>query len=316
MRIGRVLTIAIGCLIIFLSACGGGSSSSSSSGGNGGGGGGSATVPQFQHVAIVLLENASYSDVIGSSSMPYLNSLAAKYAVAQNYYANGHPSIPNYFMLTTGQTITTDDSYTATVSVDNLAREFIASGVSWKAYEESIPSAGYTGGDTGLYLEHHDPFSYFSDVRNSTSEAANLVPFPQLASDMSSGTLPSFIWITPNVLDDAHSCPSSNPSCTLQSRLATADTWLQTNIAPLLADANFSASGLLIIVFDESEDSNTTNGGGHVAFVLAGTNVKPAYTSTTFYQHQDTLGLIGTALRLGTIPGAGANATSMAEFFQ
>ena len=50
-----------------------------------------------------MLENASYSDVIGAASMPYLNSLAQKYALATNYYANTHPSIGNYFMLTTGQ---------------------------------------------------------------------------------------------------------------------------------------------------------------------------------------------------------------------
>ena len=61
---------------------------------------------QFGHVFIVLEENASYADFIGSSSMPYFDSLANTYGLATNYYANLHPSIPNYFELTAGKTLT------------------------------------------------------------------------------------------------------------------------------------------------------------------------------------------------------------------
>src|SRR5438093_104273 len=45
------------------------------------------TLPQFGHVVIVALENNGYSSVVGSSSMPYLNSLIAKYGLATNYNA-------------------------------------------------------------------------------------------------------------------------------------------------------------------------------------------------------------------------------------
>ena len=53
------------------------------------------TVPQFGHVLIVLEENHGYSQVVGSSSMPYLNSLISKYGLATNYVADTHPSIDN-----------------------------------------------------------------------------------------------------------------------------------------------------------------------------------------------------------------------------
>src|SRR6202048_2014192 len=66
------------------------------------------TNPQFGHVFIVVEENVGYSDVIGSSSMPYFNGLANKYGLATNYYANLHPSIPNYFEMTVGQALTID----------------------------------------------------------------------------------------------------------------------------------------------------------------------------------------------------------------
>ena len=53
------------------------------------------TVPNSSHVFILMEENHSYSSVIGNSSMPYFNSLAKKYGLATQYYANTHPSIGN-----------------------------------------------------------------------------------------------------------------------------------------------------------------------------------------------------------------------------
>src|SRR5207245_8109661 len=73
-------------------------------------------LPTFNHVFIVLEENHNYSSVIGSSSMPYLNSLANTYGLATQYYANTHTSIGNYFMLTTGALITNDENFSGTVT--------------------------------------------------------------------------------------------------------------------------------------------------------------------------------------------------------
>src|SRR5436853_2148347 len=99
----------------------------------------SAQVPQFGHFFIVLEENHNYSSVIGSSSMPYLNSLANTYGLATQYYANTHPSIGNYFMLTTGALITNDDNFSGTVTADNVVRHLLSAGKTWKAYEEDLP---------------------------------------------------------------------------------------------------------------------------------------------------------------------------------
>ena len=69
------------------------------------GGGGQS----FNHIVMVVEENTDYTSVIGSSSMPYLNGLAQQYGLATQYYANTHPSIGNYFMMTVGTIITNDD---------------------------------------------------------------------------------------------------------------------------------------------------------------------------------------------------------------
>src|SRR5882757_3122006 len=66
----------------------------------------------FGHVFIVVEENHNYSDVVANPAMPYLNNLANQYGLASNYYANGHPSPPNYFMLTAGRRLTILDTVT------------------------------------------------------------------------------------------------------------------------------------------------------------------------------------------------------------
>lgn len=264
----------------------------------------SATVPASSHVVLVVEENHSYSDVIGNTSMPYLNGLASQYGLATQYFADAHPSIPNYFMLTTGQIITLDDAFTGTVSSDNVVRELTSAGKTWRCYAESLPSVGYTGGDSGRYFKRHNPFAYLTDVLNSSSQTANLVPFSQFSTDLSANALPNFSFVVPNVDHDAHA-----------GTLAQADLWLQTNLAPLLASAQFQQDGLLIIVFDEGDTIDVLNFGGHVAAVVVGPKVKRGFRSTSFYQHESTLRTILQALGVNVFPGNAATAPAMTEFF-
>jgi hypothetical protein len=296
-------SLLVGLLLLACMGCGGGSSSSSSPPSpppapvvN--------AVPQFGHVALLVEENHSYSDVIGNSSMPYLNGLVSQYGLATQYFANTHPSIGNYFMLTTGQMVTNDDAFTGTVSVDNLVRELISSGKTWKSYAESLPSTGYTGGDSYPYAQHHNPFSYLTDVVNSSTETQNLVSFSQFNADLTNNQLPNFSFIVPNLLDDAH-----------DGTLQAADAWLQQNIAPLISSAAFQNDGLLIIVFDESDTADIAHGGGRVPAFIISPKAKQGHQSTTLYQHQSTLRLILHGLGVSSYPGAANTAPEMAEFF-
>ena len=263
------------------------------------------TLPTFNHVFVVLEENTNYANVIGNKSMPYLNSLVGKYGLATQYYANTHPSIGNYFMLTTGQIITNNDNFSGTVKNDNVVRHLLAAGKTWKAYEEDLPMPGYTKPDVANYARRHCPLSYLSDVVNSPTQILNLVPFTQFAKDRTSNTLPQYSFITPNLCNDAHDCA-----------LATADKWLKTNINPLIQSASFRSGDLLIIVFDESGSDNT-HGGGRVAWVAVSPKFsKTAYKSTTLYQHQNTLRLMLQGLGLTSYPGKAQTASNMAEFFK
>src|SRR6266516_3626425 len=155
----------------------------STSAGRGGGGGGGTPAPPAGHLVIVVEENSDYSDVIGNTTMPYLNGLAQQYALATQYYADTHPSIGNYFELATGQILTNDDGSSTIENVDNIVRELVAAGKTWKSYAEDLPSVGYTGGDVGNYARKHNVFALLSDVVNDPAQQSRLVPFTQFATD-------------------------------------------------------------------------------------------------------------------------------------
>jgi acid phosphatase len=258
----------------------------------------------FGHVFVVVEENESHDDVIGNPAMPYLNGLANQYATATEYYANTHPSIGNYFMMTVGNIVTNHDGYSGIVSDDNIVRQLLLAGKTWKSYAEDLPGVGYLGGDTGGYARRHNVFALFSDVVSNPTQASNLVPFDRFFADLAGNTFPNYSFIVPNLCDDGHDCP-----------LDTADRWLQANIAPLISSSTFQKDGLLIILFDEAADQDVTHGGGHVAWIAVSNKAKRGYRSSTLYQHESTLRLTATALGLIGFPNAAAAAPDMSEFF-
>jgi phosphatidylinositol-3-phosphatase len=271
----------------------------------------SSTMPQSKHVVIVMEENQSYSKVVGdTSAWPNLNALIGKGALATHYYSNSHPSIGNYFMLTTGQLLTTNDNSTKIWNVANIARRMLAQHVSFKIYAEGIKQ-GYLGGNTGLYLIRHDPFAMLSDIADSKTVAdAHIFPFTQFAIDLANGDIPEYSYIVPDIEDDAH---NGTPHA--------ADAWLQKNVVePLSKHSSFETGGdgVLVVDFDEAADSDTTHGGGHVAAVFWGPNVKADYkqTSSTVYQHQSMLRTEMELLGLSSPPAAAATAPVMSEFFR
>ena len=276
-----------------------------------------AQVPAADHVFLVVLENHKYESVIGNASMPFLNSLASHYGLASVYYANAHYSLPNYFWLTTGSDVTLNESPTTVYDVNNMVRYLLTAGKTWKAYEESLPYTGYLGPSVPPYVKDHNPFAYLSDVAHS-SEKMNLVPFTKFASDCWNNTLPHFSLIVPNNNHNGHN-----------GQLATADSWLKTNLSGLLASPMFQPGGhgILIITFDESLDTDCrplsycprlpeNQGGGRVATIIVSPMAKGGYRSTTKYQHQNLLRTVLEALGIYGAPNAAATAKPMSDFFQ
>jgi len=285
---------------------------------------GGGTMPQFGHVFIVEGENTSFSSTYSSSNMPYLTSLANQYGVSLHYWADTHPSIGNDLNLASGVISTNNDSATPSslpLAIDNIAHEVEQAGKTWKDYAESDPNISGCGGlKSGAYFVRHDPLKYFTNINT-----ANFVCFSQFATDLANNTLPNFSWLAPNGCDDAHDCS-----------VGTFDTWLKTEIGPLLASSYFQpgGDGLLIITFDEDDKggtpscTTTTVGqgcGGQVETVVVSARSKLAYQSmagdpanfNSTYDEASILRTIADALGLKTSGlGAAAARVPMADFFQ
>jgi len=231
--------------------------------------------PQSKHVVLVVEENHSFDAVITRGGMPYLKSLAERYTLLTNYYGNHHPSIGNYFMMTTGQTISTNDGYNGTVPYDNLISQLVTANKTWKAYGDSLPEQGYIGGNERPYVKKHFPIAYFENVRNDPAQRKNLVPAEQFIADLRTQGLPDFSMLIPNLDHDAH-----------DGSLKEADDWLRRYIEPLLANPDFQKDGILIVTFDESVKSDPDHGGGHITTVVIGPLAKERFADATFYQHE------------------------------
>jgi hypothetical protein len=151
-------------------------------------------------------------------------------------------------------------------------------------------------------------------VVNSGSQAANIVSFAELATDLKNGTLPDYAMILPNAANDGHDCPNEASSCTDTQKLATIDQWIHNNVGPLINSTAIQDS-VLIYTWDESNVNDLANGGGHVATILISAKVRSGFQSKAMYQHQSTLKLTMQLLGVTDFPGAAATAPDMTEFF-
>ena len=62
----------------------------------------SSTLPRPDHIVIVIKENHSYSQIMGSSAAPYINTLAEQGALFTQSFGVAHYSQPNYLVLFSG----------------------------------------------------------------------------------------------------------------------------------------------------------------------------------------------------------------------
>ena len=270
-----------------------------------------ATVPAFSHVFEIVMENHEYGSVIGRPDSPYVNGLAAKYGLATNYFAASHPSLPNYFALTAGSTFgIASDCTTCYVNATNIADQVESSGRSWKAYMEDMPAPCYMGASAGNYAMKHNPFMYYTDIRDNAARcAAHVVPFTQFGVDMSSGQVPSFVWITPNMCNDTHDCPVS-----------TGDAWLSNVVSRIIGSAAFRNGGVLFITWDEGSSNASCCGdawGGHVATLVISPKSIAGARSSIAENHYSLLRTIEDGFGLGHLGAAGwSSSVPMREYFR
>jgi hypothetical protein len=279
---------------------------------------GAQDIPRSSHVWVINEENHSYEEVIGNTQMPYYNQLVKDYGLATQFYSDQHSSLPALMWFVAGAPVeTNNDTTSCDHTEDNVVRELLKHGYSWRAYQEDLPYAGFQGlygGTDDLYYRRHNPLIDFSDVCPGTGQDTNIVPYTQMAADFDAGNTVNYAWVTPDVLDDAHS-----------STVQAADAWLQAHVPAILARPEFQpgGDGVLFIVWDESDlsDDNRCSAtvsqgcGGRTATLVIGPKIKRGYLSTMTYHNENVLATVCAAMGLSTCPGAAQTAAPMADFF-
>ena len=244
-----------------------------------------AQVPLFEHIVLIVFENKEFGSVIGNPDMPVFNRLANEYTLLTQFYAVRHPSLPNYIALIGGDTFgITSDCNDCFVNAPSLPDLIEASGRTWKTYQEDMPQPCYVG-NKNPYAQKHNPFVYFDPIRLD-SERCNrsVVPLTDLNTDIQAGTLPNYIFITPNLCNDAHDCS-----------LKVADGWLSNQLNTLLPALDADGQPYLVVLtFDEGQGDHSCCGlpeeaGGRVATVLISPVVKNAFEDNTPYTHYSLL---------------------------
>jgi acid phosphatase len=268
---------------------------------------------------MITEENHSYEDIVGNSQMPYYNQLINQYGLATQFYSDQHSSLPALMWLVAGAPVTlNNDTVSCNHPNDNVVRELLKQGYTWRSYQSNMPSAGFQGlnGGTGnTYYRRHNPLIDFTDVCPGTGQDKNSVPYSQMATDFAQGNTVNYAYITPDAVEDAHS-----------GSLQAADQWLQTNVPSILARPEFSAGGdgILFIVWDEGtlstdnrcSDTVVTGCGGRTATLVIGPLVKPGYQSIVTYHNENVLKTVCAAMGLSPCPGAAQTAAPMGDFFK
>jgi phospholipase C len=264
-------------------------------------------VPNFVHIIIVVFENKEFGTVVGSPDMPYFNQLAKSYTLLTQFYAETHPSLPNYLAMIGGDTYGVTFDCTSCIEDGQTLPDLIeASGLTWKTYQEDMPSPCFAGAEAGNYAMKHNPFVYFKPIRlDATRCNRSVVPFTELSDDLAAGTLPNYVFITPNLCNDAHDCP-----------VKIADGWLKGLMDQLLPPLDAEGKPYLIVLtWDEGQGNHSccglpTEAGGRIATILVSPQVKTGFEDATPYTHYSLLKTIAEAWHLSYL-GHAADADNM-----
>ncbi len=208
-----------------------------------------ATAPaRYRHVIWLWMENHAWSSVIGTGSAPYQTGLVNACGSLRAEAVVGAPSLPNYLGATAGQIFGIHDDENPSshpLTADNLFRQVRTAGGTSKSYEESMPS-NCTLTSAGEYAVRHNPAAYYTGADDRAACMRDDVPMGSVtqgpfADALSTDTLPTFAFITPNVCNDTHDCP-----------VATGDAWLKSWVPKILTSAAYQRGDTaLIIGYDE-----------------------------------------------------------------
>jgi acid phosphatase len=255
----------------------------------------------FGHIYLIVMENSSYTDIVGNSNAPYLNSLIANYGLATNYRGVARPSEPNYLALFSGSTQGVADNNNHNLDGQTIADQLEAHGKTWKVFAQNVPldcATGETasGGEDGAgdYARKHEPAISFTAISAVPARCLNITDFTHFdpaAAD--------FEFITPNLCNNMHDCST-----------ATGDAFLRKFVPTILDSPAWQQGGLLFITWDESEGTASNQ----VATLVISKAAAKGFQSAIAHDHYSLLRTIEDVWGLGCLNKT-CTANNFNEFF-
>jgi len=265
-------------------------------------------------VFTIVMENHDRSQIVGDANAPYINSLVAGGAEAAGYHDSYvHPSEPNYIWMVAGENfgiLNDDDPHPGQTiaSTSHLANQIERAGLTWKTYQEDM-GAGCGLKSHGPYAVKHNPFAYFSDINGwngSTFQPGarcteHMVDYGQLDLDLAAGRVPSYVFITPNMIHDMH-----------DGSIRDGDDWLAREIPKILASDAYRNGGVLFLLWDEGSGQ-----GDDPPFIVVSPNVRPGFVSHVDYDTSSYLKTVQAILGVEPLPCAAdpAKVSTMDDLF-
>jgi phosphatidylinositol-3-phosphatase len=247
---------------------------------------------RYDHVVWIVMENKSYSQVMHSSSAPFMRELGSACGIATNFHAETHPSLPNYLAMTSGSTHGVHDD--APPSAHRIRGQSIFSqlGSGWRALQESMPTACRRT-SSGRYAVKHNPAAYYTGLRRSCPrQDVKLGATPDLSA--------RFTFITPNLCHDTHTCS-----------IARGDRFLVALIPSIVGSDEYRAGRTALFITYDEDDGSASN---HIPTIVIAPNVPPGTRSTVRFNHYSLLRTTEEMLGLKKL-GAAARARSMRSAF-
>lgn len=153
------------------------------------------------------------------------------------------------------------------------------------SYYCSFTSANYLNSSAPAYtyyVRKHNPTILYDSVVSVPSRLARHRNFNDFAADLNASSIPQWLFITPNMVDDGH-----------DTSIDFASNWLNYWLPPLLSDPTFNDNRTLIILtFDETETYTINN---RIYTLLLGGAVPENLWNTTdetYYTHYSCLSTV------------------------
>jgi len=244
-----------------------------------------AAQPAVHRVWVIMMENKEYATVVGSPDAPYLNSLATQYGLATQFYATGHPSLPNYVALVAGSTlgVVTDVQYH--LRAPSVFSQLAKAGRPWRVYAQDDRTGCFTGvslspgqdgpGLASEYVRKHNPAINFASIVNNPAQCRSIQPLA--AFDPTAG---AFEMIVPNLLNDMHN-----------GTIAQGDAFLKAFVPRIIDSPAFTPGSVLFITFDEGKSDAGLHGdkGGQIPTLVIAPGMPAGARITTYEDHYSIL---------------------------